>query len=419
MSLPPRAPRRRRSAPAHPPWRPALIAALLALALATSGCWSRREIESIAFVLSTGLDVARSEEENVRVSVAIARPLDFGGAQGEGASSPQPWVADATGKTVFEAIRSMRSTSPRILFWGHNSLLVIGEELAREGIAPYLDFFTRDVEPRLTTWVMVAKETTANDILNARFGLTPVPLNLVQTRSGASEWVLIDLNHFLQRLQDEGIEPIATRVERQRAGAEVPVPPEQMASPDAASEPMGLRTIGAAIFKDDRLVGWFNGTEARGYSWVTGETQGGVLVLPSCPDGSELPTTIELVERPRTLIDVTIEGGRPAVSIHVIHESVLGETACPIELTSATIQSFERRLSESVENEILAAIDRAKLLGSDVFGFGQMFRRKHNRVWNEQLREHWDTLFRELEVTVHVTSFIRKSGLTATRFPVR
>ena len=46
-------------------------------------------------------------------------------------------------------------------------------------------------------------------------------------------------------------------------------------------------------------------------------------------------------------------------------------------------------------------------------------RRKHNRGWNEQLREHWDTLFRELEVTVHVTSFIRKSGLTATRFPVR
>ncbi len=397
----------------------AFAAALLALALAASGCWSRREIESIAFVLSTGLDVAKSEEESVRVSVSIARPLDFGGAQGEATSSPQPWVADATGKTVFEAVRSMRSTSPRILFWGHSSLLVIGEELARQGIAPYLDFFVRDVEPRLTTWVMVARETTANDILNARFGLTPAPLNLIQTRSGASEWVLIDLNHFLQRLQDEGIEPIATRVERQRAGAPVPVPPEEMAPPDAASEPMGLRTVGAAIFKDDRLVGWFDGREARGYSWVTGETQGGVIVLPTCPDGTELPSTIELVERPRTIVDVKIEEGRPAVSIHVIHESVLGETACPLDLTSETIQAFERQLSEAVENEILAAINRAKLLGSDVFGFGQMFRRKFNRVWNEQLREHWDTLFRELEVTVHVTSFIRKSGLTGSRFPVR
>lgn len=399
--------------------RLAFVLALSLLALIATGCWSRREIESLAFVLTTGLDVPRSDEENIRVSVAIARPQDFsGGAANGGQGEPQPWVADTTGKTVFDAVRRMRSTSPRLLFWGHNSILVIGEELAREGVAPYLDFFIRDVEPRLTTWVMVAKETTANDILKSRFGITPAPFNLVQTRAGASDWVLIDLNHFIQRLQDEGIEPIATRVERQRLGSETPVPPEEMAPPDSPSEPMGLRTIGAAIFKGDRLVGWFTGPEARGYSWVMDETQGGVIVIPTCPDGTELPTTIELVEWPNSRVDVTLKDGRPSVSIHVVHESVIGETACDIDLTSEVIHIFERRLAEAVENEIQSAIERAKLLGSDIFGFGRMFRRKYNRVWNESLREHWDVLFRELEVTIHVTSYIRKSGLTSSRFPL-
>lgn len=41
-----------------------------------------------------------------------------------------------------------------------------------------------------------------------------------------------------------------------------------------------LKFKGLGIFKGDKLVGWFNGSESKGYNYVTGNIKSTVVVIP-------------------------------------------------------------------------------------------------------------------------------------------
>ena len=57
--------------------------------------------------------------------------------------------------------------SNRRLFFPQNKIIVIGEEMARASIAPLLDFFDRDPEPRRLSWLLIAKGK-ASDVIYAQ-----------------------------------------------------------------------------------------------------------------------------------------------------------------------------------------------------------------------------------------------------------
>ena len=51
--------------------------------------------------------------------------------------------------------------------------------------------------------------------------------------------------------------------------------------------------------------------------------------------------------------------------------------------------SIERRLTQVVKNEIMAAVTKAQLFGADIFGFGAEINRRHPKKWR-RLRENWE-----------------------------
>ncbi|NLB72603.1 MAG: hypothetical protein GX795_01040, partial [Firmicutes bacterium] len=54
--------------------RIALILSMVSVVVSTAGCWSRKEIEDIGFVLSVGVDHAAKEGE-IMITVHIAKPF--------------------------------------------------------------------------------------------------------------------------------------------------------------------------------------------------------------------------------------------------------------------------------------------------------------------------------------------------------
>jgi spore germination protein KC len=65
-----------------------------------------------------------------------------------GQGSPKGvWTLESTGYTVFDAFRNATMQSDRKLFLSQNNVVVIGEEMARTGVAPLIDFLDRDPNP--------------------------------------------------------------------------------------------------------------------------------------------------------------------------------------------------------------------------------------------------------------------------------
>ncbi|MGE5593250.1 MAG: Ger(x)C family spore germination protein [Betaproteobacteria bacterium] len=387
-----------------------LIATIMATA---TGCWNRREIETVGFVLAAGVDEAQ-EEGKIQLTVQMAKPFAIGGGEGpSGTTGEKPfWVVSSTGHTVFEAVRNLLSQSPRRPFWAHNRFIVIGEELARKGIRDVLDLFCRDGESRLRVWMVVAEGAKASDLLQTEFELERMPaegaMGLLQSaREGLSTVGEDMLNDFLQRLEGEGIDPIATRAEI------VSRPQEFDIRGELKRETIGgsLRLTGAAVFKDDRLVGWLNKPETRGFNWVVGRVQSGIIVIENPREEGKF-IGLEIL-RAKGDFKPEVRSGKVTVTVKIEAEANVGDVQGFVDLLESrgVWASMERRMATAIENEVMAAVAKAQELGSDIFGFGAELSRRDPKKWADEFRDRWDEEFRNIDVQVEVKARLRRSGL--------
>ncbi|MDK2931640.1 MAG: spore germination protein [Bacillota bacterium] len=387
-----------------------LIAAIMATA---AGCWNRREIETVGFVLAAGVDEAR-EEGKIQLTVLIAKPFAIGGGmETHGSAEERPfWVVSSTGYTVFEAVRNLFSQSPRRPFWAHCRFIVIGEEFARKGIRDVLDWFDRNGEFRRRVWIVAAKGAKASDLLQTEFELERMPpegaMRLLQAARTELSTVGEDmLNDFLQKLEGEGIDPIATRAEI------IPRPQEFDIRGELKREKIGgsPRLTGAAVFRNDRLVGWLNKPETRGFNWITGRVRSGIIVIEKPGEEGKF-IGLEIL-RAKGSFKPEVEDGRVTVTVKVEAEANVGDVQGFIDLLRSPElwASMERRMATVIENEVLAAVAKAQELGSDIFGFGAELNRRDPKKWADEFRDRWDEKFRDIDVHVEVKARLRRSGL--------
>ena len=142
-----------------------LYIGLIIIILITSGCWDRTEINDLAFVMGTSLDLADNGE--IRGSVQVAVPITGQGTpRGEGAQG-KFFVVSAVGKNSNEVIQGLQRKLSRRLYYAHRSVVFIGEKLAKHGIKDILDYFSRDPHSRLRSFIMVVKGGEGREILRS------------------------------------------------------------------------------------------------------------------------------------------------------------------------------------------------------------------------------------------------------------
>ncbi|WP_041667350.1 Ger(x)C family spore germination protein [Acetohalobium arabaticum] len=146
------------------------ILLICCLATVVSGCWSSREFDSLALVKGIGVDLAK-EEDRVKFTVQLSKPQEQQGGGQSGGAAQQFWTTSSTGYSIFEANRNLVKTVGRQPFYSHSEVVIIGEELARQGIKPYIDLFNRDPELRRRSYIAIARGEEAEKILQSSHGI--------------------------------------------------------------------------------------------------------------------------------------------------------------------------------------------------------------------------------------------------------
>ena len=391
-----------------------LVLVVLILMMFLTSCWNRREIETLGFVLAVGVDKA-AEEGKIMLSVQIAKPFALAGPS---VVAERPfWLVSSTGYTVFEAIRNFLSQSPRRPFWAHNRFILIGEELAREGIMEIIDLFARDGESRRTVQVVIVKGAKAVDLLQAEFELERLPSEgaqgiLLGSLAGLGTTVGTELNDLLQMLELPGMEPVALRAEIVDRPPDVDLRGQSKRDVISTS----ARLSGAAVFKKDKLVGWLGPKQTRGLLWIKGEIKGTVLVV-EYPNEQDRLITVEVI-RASSKVTPKIIDGKPQIKIEINVEGNLGETQVFFDPITQLEKwaSIERRVAEAIRGEVQSVLDAAqKEYKSDIFGFGTSFYRNYYKEW-ERMQADWGRLFQELAVEIDIRTGLRRSGLAVRGF---
>jgi len=390
---------------------------LLVLMVANSGCWDRIEVNDLAMVQGVALDKVGPDTLELTVALAVPAMISPPGSMGGGAQQAPP-LATKTGhgRTVMEALSKLQEKVERRLHWAHNQVLLISEELAREGVLPVLDFFARQREPRLRTVVAVVPGRAA-DVLAVIQSLEPnVPMairDLEELRTG----VFITLKDFLAMLASEGQDPVAARIEIVPAGAR---PPGQLGGQGQSGQggkaqggpegPPQVAVTGAAVFKDDRLVGFLDDRLTRGVLWLRDELQTATVTISLGDSGKWV--SFNLV-RAETRLKPRFEGERIIMEVKIETEDDLNDNAAGVDAGDPEVL---RLLQEELARRVAARVSESarvvqKKFKSDIFGFGEAVRRADPKRWQE-LKERWDEVFPQVEIALKIKTRIRRTGLS-------
>jgi spore germination protein KC len=385
----------------------------LALGLASlllSGCWNRRELDDLAIQLGTSIDKIGNQ---YRVAVQVVIPGEVSVRTSSSGISPVT-LYHATAPTVFEAFRKLTETSSRKIYSAHIRVLVLGESLAKEGIGEVLDMFSRNPEARTDFYLMVARNTTAMQVLKTITSLEKIPAeNLFYALdTSAKTWApttTVSIEKLIEQLVTEGLSPVLTGV-KVVGNAERG---EELTNIQEIDPAARTRFIGLAVFRKDKLVGWLNEDQSRGYNYIMNNVKSSAGHL-KCPKGGLI--TLETI-RNTTHIKADIKGGKPVITVKLKNVSSVSDVECRIDLTKPeTIKRLEKAAEERFVELMNSAVKYVKeTYGFDIFGFGHQLFQAHPRAW-EQRKDKWDEQFEQLEVKYEVDVQIHKIGTTRDSF---
>jgi spore germination protein KC len=389
-----------------------LIVVLLSIAMA--GCWSRHELNDLAITLAVGLDKAGNQ---YRVSAQIVNPGEVAAKKGSGGKGAPVVTYFATGETVFEAIRKLTTKSPRKLYFSHMRMLIISEQLAKEGIGRTLDSLSRDHEFRTDFFIAVAKGSTAEKVLE----IYTVPQEIIPAnkmfksiQNSSRYWAVsgkITIDDLISDLVSKGKEAVVTGVDLtgditdERTGT--------VENVNSIKPISSIHISGLAVFRKDKLVGWLNEEESKAYNYMQDEVKSTVGYV-SCPRGGKL--ALEVIRTKAKMKGKFIDG-KPEVNVNLQLENNVADVECDIDLTSTeTISKLEKIAEKKVKDGLVKTITKAqKKLKSDLFGFGEALHRSDPKEW-KKIESNWEREFADLPVNVTVDVKIRRLGTVTESF---
>lgn len=366
-----------------------------------TGCWNSRELNTLSIGICTGID---KTEKGYRVIVQILNPKSI--VRKESTYESPIVVYSEEAEDLLSALRKITTQNPRKVYFSHLRMVVIGEDAARDGIEKIVDLFTRDSELRTDFYFVVAKNTTANELLNVITPLETVPGIEIYNSLRASEksWAptkSVKIIELINSLISEGKNPVLT-------GVEIPINNNDITSIDVLAKSDGSNKLtlkGLGAFKYDKLVGWLNEDESKGYNYITGMVRSTIEHLEEVNLSCEIKDT-------KSKITAHLIDNKLVINVDI---SVLQNVAEVNSKFDVTTEESKKRINELSEKEITNFCNQVirkaqKELETDIFGFGEVVHKKYPKLWL-QIKENWNNEFSHLTVNVNVNVKTKQLGL--------
>jgi len=381
---------------------------LIMTCLFCAGCWDQVEITDQALVLATGIDKGGRAGQEVVFTIQVANSRVL--IPGEGGGTQEAfWTATGRGNTIREATFQMFHRIPRQVFFGHNRIMVVGEEVARSGIVPYLDRYFRSRETRPNLYILVARGK-AQRVLETRMptfqssGMALINLFQLGNNHAIVPMRLVQFIYDLTLENTGAVAPIVEVVEQTSISAEEA----------KTNRPQTLSVGNLAVFDHNgRMVGELGETETLGLLWIRDWIERTDITV-SCPlEGTKEPLDLELIGSTTTIrVHMGVDGmPRFEIQLRVMVDVAEHFGDHPGLDHVWYVDSLEKRANTVIARQIQSAVSKAQALNVDIFEFSEELRRQHPEEW-QKIRNNWQDIFPMLEVTVSSKTLIGNRGMS-------
>jgi spore germination protein KC len=380
------------------------ITAVIVLLVTTliSGCWSSREVNTLGISVCIGID---KSDNGYIISEQVINPKAIASKR---ATNEAPVVVySVEGENIPENIARMTTISSRRIYHSHLRMVIFSEDIAKEGIADIVDYFLRYHEFRTDFFFAVARGISAKELVDT---LTPVEAipgvdMFNKLKMSQEQWAPTKAMRIVELANDlsaEGIDPTISAVELADGGIEADS--TDVLRKSNQYEKIKFTEIG--VFQEDKLVGWLDEAEAKGYNYITGNvklTSG----YSAVEGGAEISSD---VLKATSKIKATVVDNQPQIDVEIKLKYVITQVKGDLDISK--IESIEKinQIHERKITEICSkSVQKAQELKADIFGFGERIHAKNPAYW-KTVKDNWCEVFPTVPVHVRVIAEIVSTG---------
>ncbi len=374
---------------------------VLLFCLTLCGCGNYRELNDVAII--TGVSIDKAEDGTYQVGFLTANSPKQQTSSKEGEA--QTTVYSATGDTLSAAAKQIDFKNPKKLYFGHINVVIISEEIGKDGFLEIADWLLRFPETRKQFFLLQAKNTKAENILKIVSPLESFPSQniaalLENTRDTQSITTAVDYSSFIENVLTAGADPILPAitiygdVKKGSSGQNI-----QTTEPNTY-----LKLEGLALYRDDKFVDYADSEESQSINILNGNAK-------------EIKTVFEYQEEKVSFNAGTVKTKTKLKSPTTIEVNITGQGFIS-EINSNTalektevIKDLEKALNKKIYKQLNETIKKMqKDFQCDVFAYGNKIYKKYPKEWDKIENKWHEKYFKELKVTVNVDFTISSPG---------
>jgi len=365
----------------------------------------RKEIGDLQLVQVIGIDKSLDDTDDFMLTIA-SKNLEEGGGQESpgitggktGGTTEKALVLTSKGKTIFEAVRKLQTHSNKTLFWGHAEYYLIGEEAARDNIAKYIDFFTRDHELRIESKIYIVRDSTAKDLIEQFnqgdfyiFDKLEILGQNLKLLSNSEEMHVHNLMRLINIHHESARAPCIYLTNRDSGDGK---------------QIKDIEICGYAIFSNLKLAGFIDTDISRGVNLITNNVGSSVVVVK---DLSGQNVSLEIINSNTEVIPLFVGDNLESVILKTKVISNIGEIQSQIDITDEkSISHIESQQSEILKNEMEKALKKILDFNSDCLEICDRIRLKSPLKWHK-IEDQWMQIWPNLKFNIQVESKIQRS----------
>jgi spore germination protein KC len=364
---------------------------ILLQTFALTGCWNYREIEKLTIVAGVAIDKGKNHKYQVTVET-----IQIGGGQD---ILPQSQQISMEGDTIFDAVRNEISLAGKKLYWSHTKVVILSQEIAKDGILSVVDWFNRDSETRADVLLLVSKEKKAKDIFKGSGTTSQIKsfelAEMLKSEKSLSKAPITELWKFANDLETPGI--VAT------------LPSVHLKKNINHYSP---EINGTAIFNRDKLIGFINSEETKDMLFVLDAIKGGLLIINGINNKYRTPISLEIF-RSKTKKQPIIHKGKIEYKIKIDTTVSIDEIGGSADiLGTGKVKQLEQHTENILKTRVENCIKHIQSsFGVDVFGFGKQLQEEDPIIW-KRMASRWEKgKFKELTFNVNTKVHIKGSGM--------
>ena len=378
----------------------ALILTILIITITLTGCAGYEELNNLSIVTAVAFDKTDDEYE-LSFLIANSPKAQTSAKEGEAKTT----VYTGKGKTIAEASKDIEQIVPKQVYLGHINVVVISEDIAKDGFLKIADWLLRNPQTRKKFYLLQAKDEKAKNILKIVSPLESFPSQSIatliesnsETKSIATS---ITYSNFISQILEKGYDPVLPSITINGSVKE-----GSNEKNLETTEPESYLMLGPlAIYKGDKLKGFSTEEESWAINVLKGDSkeinynvkyQNEDISIET----SSLKSTIKILDEKN--IEITISG---VGDIYNINNKIDIQDY-------KEINKIEKAWSSSLKKDLTKVIKKVQSKWqADIFGFGNLIYKNDPKTW-KKLEKNWNSkYFPNLNIKVKTNLKINATG---------